>query len=261
MTTIEIFSLTLTLTVLLMFTAWIWALKIENFGIVDAFWSFGFLIHALIFYFLTDGDITRKTLMLVMIGVWSFRLGCFLTVRIAGHHPAEDTRYTKLREEYGQYYKKRFLILFLYQALSISFLTLPFIFVFKNNSLKINPLEIIGFIVWFLALAGESVSDYQMNIFKAEPKNKGRVCNIGLWNYSRHPNYFFESCIWWGFFIFMLGTEGLMWSVYAPLTILGLLFYVTGVPPSEAQSIKSRGDLYREYQKRTSVFVPWFKKK
>ncbi len=261
MTIIGIFLLTLIITFIFMFVAWVWAVRVENFGIVDAFWSFGFLIHAGLFYFLTDGNSTRKLVFGLMIGVWSFRLGYFLSRRIAGHHPQEDTRYVKLREDYGSDYKKRFLLFFMYQAISISILTLPFIFVFKNTDVGLSALEITGLVVWLIAVLGESIADHQMNLFKANAKNKGQVCNIGLWNYSRHPNYFFESCIWWGFFIFMLGTSGLVWSIYAPLIILGLLLYVTGVPPSEAQSIKSRGDLYRKYQKTTSVFIPWFPKK
>ncbi len=261
MDTMTILLATLMLTVFMMGLTWWWAVKIENFGIIDAIWSFAFLIHAGIFYLFSDSDPTRKMVFFLMIGLWSFRLGYFLSRRIASHHPHEDTRYIKLRQEYGVDYKKRFFIFFMYQAISVSILTLPFIFVFKNTNTGLSPFEIAGFIVWLLAVIGESVADHQMNIFKADPKNKGQVCNIGLWNYSRHPNYFFESCIWWGFFIFMLGTSGLVWSIYAPLVILGLLLYVTGVPPSEVQSIKSRGDLYRKYQKTTSVFIPWFPKK
>lgn len=261
MDTFTILLATLVLTIILMALTWWWAVKIENFGIVDAMWSFGFLIHATIFYFFSEGDPSRKLVFFLMVGLWSFRLGYFLSRRIASHHPQEDTRYVKLREEYGANYKKRFFAFFMYQAVSISILTLPFIYVFKNTDTGLKGLEIAGLIVWLIAAIGESIADHQMNLFKADPKNKGLVCNIGLWNYSRHPNYFFESCIWWGFFIFMLGTSGLVWSIYAPLIILGLLLYVTGVPPSEVQSLKSRGDLYRKYQKTTSVFVPWFPKK
>jgi steroid 5-alpha reductase family enzyme len=244
-----------------MLITWYYAVKIENFGIVDAVWSFCFLIHAALFYWLSEGLVGRKLLLLLMLGFWSFRLGFYLAKRIASHHPDEDTRYIKLRADYGANYKKRFLLFFFYQAISVSFLTLPFVFAFQNTSAEVSILEWLGFAVWALSLLGESIADYQMNSFRSNPANKGKVCNVGLWNYSRHPNYFFESCIWWGYFIFMLATPGLIWSIYAPLTMLLLLVKVTGVPPSEAQSLKSRGDAYRKYQERTSLFIPWFPKK
>lgn len=255
-----IFLITLVLTLVIMFITWVYAVKIKNFGIVDAVWSFCFLIHGLVFYFLADGFVQRKLILGTMLGLWSFRLGFYLSKRIASHHPDEDTRYIKLRQDYGDNYKKRFLLFFFYQAVSVSVLTLPFIFAFKNQTPEISILEWSGLAIWLIAVIGETAADYQMNSFRSQPKNKGQVCNVGLWNYSRHPNYFFESCIWWGYFIFMVATPGLIWSIYAPLTILFLLLKVTGVPPSEAQSLKSRGDAYRRYQERTSVFVPWFPK-
>ncbi|MES2801898.1 MAG: DUF1295 domain-containing protein [Bdellovibrionota bacterium] len=256
----QIFLITLILTLVIMFLTWAYAVKIENFSIVDAVWSFCFLIHGLVFYYLADGLIQRKLILLAMLGFWSFRLGFYLAKRIASHHPHEDTRYIKLREDYGVHYKKRFLLFFFYQAISVSFLTFPFIFAFKNQATEVSNLEWLGLAAWLIAVIGESVADQQMNSFRSNPKNKGQVCNIGLWNYSRHPNYFFESCIWWGYFIFMLATPGLIWAIYAPLSILFLLLKVTGVPPSEAQSLKNRGEAYRRYQERTSVFVPWFPK-
>lgn len=261
MLTSQILLLTLLITVFVMLITWFYAVKIENFGIVDAVWSFCFLMHASLFFVLSEGLGQRKLIFLMMIGFWSFRLGFFLTKRIASHHPDEDTRYIKLRNDYGADYKKRFLLFFFYQAISVSFLTLPFVFVFQNTSAEISILEWLGLAVWAFSLLGESIADAQMNSFRANPANKGKVCNVGLWNYSRHPNYFFESCIWWGYFIFMLATPGLIWSIYTPLVMLLLLVKVTGVPPSEAQSLKSRGDAYRKYQEKTSMFIPWFPKK
>lgn len=260
METSQIFFVTLAITLVVMFFTWAYAVKIENFGIVDAVWSFCFVIHAAIFDLFGQGFEKRKYILLAMVAVWSCRLGFYLAKRIASHHPQEDTRYLTLRADYGSNYKLRFLLFFTYQALSVSFLTLPFIFVFQNANPEISTLEWVGFIIWAVAVIGESIADYQMNKFRTNPANKGKVCDVGLWNYSRHPNYFFESCIWWGYFIFMLATPGLIWSIYAPVTILLLLLKVTGVPPSEAQSLKNRGDAYRTYQQRVSVFIPWFPK-
>lgn len=257
----EIFFITLGFTFVLIYWVWVWAVKIDNYSIIDGAWSAGFLIHVLIFLTLAQGYQSRKILFFSMMGLWSFRLAYFLTKRISSHHPKEDTRYEQLRAEYGNNFKKRFLYFFMMQAVSISILTLPVIFVFNNTSESIGLIEFIGLGAFVVSLLGESLADSQMNGFKSKPENKGKVCNVGLWKYSRHPNYFFESCIWFSFFVFMLGTEGLWWAIYAPLIILTLLLKVTGVPPSEAQSLKSRGDAYREYQRTTSVFVPWFPKK
>ena len=137
-------------------------------------------------------------------------------------------------------------------------LTVPFLEICLNPEPQLSAFEIVGFVVWLGSLIGESVSDHQMNQFKRNPRNKGRVCQEGLWKYSRHPNYFFESCIWWGYFIFALGTPGTAYVIYAPLVILFLLLKVTGVPLAEAQSLKTRGEEYKQYQRRTSMFVPWF---
>lgn len=261
MSTYEIFFLTMGFTIVAMYWVWLWAIKIENFGIVDAAWSGGFLLQAALFFHYSEGLTVRKILFLLMVGLWSFRLAYYLSRRIYAHHPQEDTRYMQLRKEYGVHYKKRFLYFFQMQAVSISILTLPFIFVFQNQSQNISYFEYIGLGAFLISWIGESIADAQMSRFKANPENKGKVCNVGLWKFSRHPNYFFESCIWFSFFIFMLGTSGLIWSIYSPLIILILLLKVTGVPPSEAQSLKTRGEAYKEYQRKTSVFVPWFTKK
>lgn len=257
---LEIFLLTLSFTILLIYWVWLYAVKIENFSIIDCAWSAGFGIHALLFLNFSGGYRPRKILAFAMLGLWSFRLAYYLTRRIAKHHPIEDTRYQSLRKHYGAGYKISFLKFFMFQAVSISALTLPFIFVFNNTSENIALIEHIAILSFCIFLACESLADWQLNNFKSKPENKNLVCNVGLWKYSRHPNYFFESCIWLSFYLLALGTAQMWWAFYAPVTILLLLLKVTGVPPSEQQSLKTRGDAYREYQKKTSVFVPWFNK-
>src|SRR5262249_44045583 len=102
--------------------------------------------------------------------------------------------------------------------------------------------------------------DLQLEKFKKDPANKGQTCQVGLWNYSRHPNYFFEWLIWVSYFLFACGSSHGIYSIICPAIMLYLLFKVTGIPATEAQALKSRGDQYRDYQKRVSVFVPWFPK-
>lgn len=238
---------------------WVFAKKVNNFSIIDATWSFSFLIQGLLFSLLSSGDPERKTLALAMLGLWSLRLGYFLTKRIYNHHPHIDSRYLKLQEEYGANYLFRFYLFYLMQAVSVSVLTLPFVFVFQNES-PVSAYEWAGLLVWAIALAGESLADHQMNRFKKDPSNRGKTCTIGLWKYSRHPNYFFESVIWWGYYLLFIGS-GVWWGIYAPIIILHLLLNVTGVPPSEEQALKNRGDDYKRYQAVTSKFIPWFPKK
>jgi len=237
---------------------WLLGKKIRNYSIIDATWSLSFALQAALFYFLSNGDSVRKIMAFIVLGLWSLRLGLYLTKRIAGHHPHVDSRYEQLQNEYGDNYHFRFYLFYLMQALSVSLLTVPFVFVFQNKT-GVTMVEWAGLGLWCLSLAGESIADYQMNTFKMHPENKGKSCNVGLWKYSRHPNYFFESLIWWGFYLLFLGS-GIWWGIYAPLIILHLLLNVTGVPPSEAQALKNRGEDYRRYQAKTSKFVPWFPK-
>jgi steroid 5-alpha reductase family enzyme len=122
-------------------------------------------------------------------------------------------------------------------------------------------LEYIGVGVWAISIVGEGIADAQLKMFKNNPANKGKVCSQGLWNYSRHPNYFFESMIWVGYFLFALNADYGWLAILSPITILFLVLKLTGIPMTEEQSLRSKGDLFREYQRTTSVFVPWFKKK
>lgn len=260
MAILEVFLISLSFTIILIYWVWIFSVRVNNFSTIDAAWSGGFFVQALLFYTFSSAPSNRKLLFFSIVAIWSLRLCYYLTKRIKSHHPQEDTRYLQLRQDYGENFKKRFLYFFLMQAVSISFLTLPFIYTFNNSSPSLSLFEWVGFALFMVSLLGESLADSQMSNFKNNPANKGKVCNVGLWKYSRHPNYFFESCIWFSFYIFMLGTPGLWWAIYAPVTILILLLKVTGVPPSEAQSLKTRGQSYVDYQKRTSVFVPWFPK-
>lgn len=244
----------------LMAITWLFAVQWDNYGIVDAVWSLSFFGMAALASGFTSGWAPRKFLLLAVVGLWSLRLGIFLARRIYGHHPVEDSRYKALRVSYGARMKFRFFLFFQFQALSVVALSIPFLKIALNDAPEFHLLEWLGASLFLFSLLGEALSDAQMNAFKAKPENAGKTCMVGLWRYSRHPNYFFESCIWWSFWIFALGTPGTIFTVYCPLVILFLLLKVTGVPPAEAQAVKKRGQEYLEYQKRTSVFVPWFPK-
>ncbi len=123
-----------------------------------------------------------------------------------------------------------------------------------------HPLEFAGAALWLIAISGEALADAQLAAFKRRASNKGRVCDAGLWRYSRHPNYFFEWLIWVAYFVFALGSPWGWVAIVGPASILYLLLRVTGIPMTEEQSIRSRGDAYRRYQQTTSAFIPWFPK-
>ena len=247
----------LMLSSIVMLGAWRVARRVNNYSLVDAIWAFSFALLTAGFALEGTGWWVRKFVIALMVGFWSLRLGLFLFRRIRSHYPAEDSRYEELRKNYAPYEARRFFFFFQYQAWSVVLLVVPFLEICLNPSEEWSVFEIIGGLIWLISVLGESLADAQMNRFKKNPLNKGKVCQEGLWKYSRHPNYFFESCLWWGYFIFALGTPGAAYVVYAPLIILFLLLKVTGVPLAEAQSLKSRGQEYRDYQRRTSVFIPW----
>ncbi len=239
---------------------WFFGRKINNYSIVDIVWSYSFLFIVCFFVAFSDGWILRKILLLGMVGAWSLRLGTFLFWRIYKSHPAEDNRYQNLRKKYAPKVATNFFWFFQFQAWSVVLLCFMFLEISLNPLPEVSTLEKFGFCIWLLAFVGEALADHQMTSFRTDPKNKGQTCKVGLWRYSRHPNYFFESLIWWGFFIFALGTAGTFYTIYSPLIILLLLLKVTGIPPAEAQSLKSRGEAYRQYQRETSAFIPWFPK-
>ncbi|NBV24448.1 MAG: DUF1295 domain-containing protein [Proteobacteria bacterium] len=261
----------LVLVILEMCTTWYLARVLNNYGIVDIVWAAGFaplaLCYNLVLWNKTySGDTTyrfRCNLITLMVALWSIRLGWHLLRRVASHHPIEDVRYAKLRVEWGARTGSKMLFFFLLQGVLQLLLSLPFALVHGNPSKKpemVWPI-IVGFGLWAGALLGESIADRQLAHFRADPANKGKVCQVGLWNYSRHPNYFFEWLVWVGYAVFALGSQWGWLGLIAPALMLHFLLNVTGIPMTEELSLKSKGDAYRAYQRTTSAFVPWFKKK
>ena len=237
------------------------ARRINNYGIVDIVWSYAFAVLALFYAFFAPGWLPRKALITAMAALWSLRLGTHLYRRVMGHHPVEDGRYVQLREDWAGNFAPKMFGFFQLQAGSVVLLGLAFFVSCLNPAPAFHPLEITGAALWLLALAGESLADAQLGAFKRDPASKGRVCDVGLWRYSRHPNYFFEWLIWVAYFVFALASPRGWIAAIGPASILFLLLRVTGIPLTEEQSLRSKGDAYRRYQKSTSAFVPWFPRK
>jgi steroid 5-alpha reductase family enzyme len=244
-----------------MLIVWIWAYRIGNAGVVDIFWAFNFLVIALVTWLMADGAETRKLIVCMLASLWSLRLGIYLLIRVGSHLDVEEGRYRQLREEWAPHANLKFFIFFQMQALSNVFLAIPYFIIALNPDPHISILEWAGAGMWLLAIIGEGVSDWQLQHFKKDPSNKGKVCEYGLWNYSRHPNYFFQLMIWISVLVLAISSPYGWIAVVCPLVIGYLIFKITGIPMTEEQSLRSKGELYREYQRTTSVFVPWLKKK
>ncbi len=234
--------------------------RLDNYGFVDVAWSYAFALLAVFYACFGAGWPLRRLTLATMAVLWSLRLGTHLLKRVAGHHPVEDGRYVQLRKDWADNFAPKMFGFFQLQATSVVLLGVPFLLPVLNSAAGLHPLEIAGAGLWLLAITGESLADAQLAAFKRDPASKGRVCDVGLWRYSRHPNYFFEWLVWVAYFVFALGSPRGWLAVIGPVSILYLLLRVTGIPLTEQQSLRSKGDAYRRYQASTSAFVPWFPK-
>jgi steroid 5-alpha reductase family enzyme len=250
----------LSISVILMFVTWLVSVRIRNAGIVDIVWSAGFTLLTLVYYWICGGWVVRKVAISLIVISWSMRLALHLYRRVKKEHPAEDSRYVEMRKSFGTKADINFLVFFEIQALVLTLLSVPFCLICENISEQPGALEIAGAVVFVIALCGESLADHQLSAFKKEKSNKGEVCQVGLWRYSRHPNYFFEWLIWVAFYIISCSSDYGAWSIFCPVLMLILLLKVSGVPLAEKQSLLSKGDKYRQYQATTSEFFPWIRK-
>jgi steroid 5-alpha reductase family enzyme len=244
----------------IMFFVWLWSYKIRNAGVVDIFWSYNFPVIAIILLLLAPGFETRKILLCSMVIIAGVRLGTHLAVRVLKHLHNEEPRYAQIRKEWGANAEAKMAGFFQMQAASNVLLAIPFFISAMNTSAELSPFEYAGAILWLISVIGEATADAQLAAFKKVSANKGKVCDTGLWGYSRHPNYFFEWLMWVAYFVFALGSPYGYLAVISPAIILYLLTKVTGIPATEQQSLRSKGEVFERYQQKVSVFVPWFRK-
>lgn len=237
---------------------WLAQLKNKNAGLVDVAWAFSFPLLSILYNLYTEGYELRKSFITILVMIWGVRLGLYLFQR--NWNAPEDSRYAQLRKDWGEKANLKMFFFFQFQAVLSVLLSLPFLLIMLNKNPAISMLEIIGIGIWVIGFAGESLADAQLSNFKRKPENKGKVCDRGLWFYSRHPNYFFEWVIWIAYFTIALASPFGWISILSPLLMLHFLKHVTGIPATEEQILKSKGKQYIKYQKTTSSFIPWFKK-
>jgi len=234
---------------------WAWARKIRFYSLVDALWAFSIGLTAIFWLWLGHSDVLKRLAAGILIAIWSIRLGSHLQGRLRKSFPKEDIRYTKLLNHWKNRESTMFFWFFQFQALSVLILAFPFLLVSWDTS-PWSTWESIGLVIATAAICGEALADRQMKHFKHRNDDPMAVCREGLWRYSRHPNYFFESIIWLGIYLFTCGSHYGWATFHAPAIILFLLLRVTGIPPTEAASLARKGDAYRDYQRTTSAFIP-----
>jgi steroid 5-alpha reductase family enzyme len=244
---------------LLMAGAWMIQQLTGNSGWVDTIWTFSLgLVGAGSALWPVAGSApnARQWLVAALVGIWSLRLGLHIAVRTKGM--TDDPRYAAFAREWGvDSPRKMFLFL---QNQGLGSIPLVFsIFVAAHFPLALlRPRDYLAALILLSGIAGEALADAQLKRFRKSLANQGRVCDIGLWRWSRHPNYFFEWLGWLAYPVIALSVDypwGLA-TLLAPAFMYWILVHVTGIPPLEEQMLRSRGERYRDYQSRTSVFFP-----
>jgi len=243
----------------LLFAAmWFISYRLNNYGFLDVTWTLSIGLVALIDGLLGNSLPERRMLFTLMGLVWSLRLGLFVLIRVLHHHPTEDKRYRSLREQWRS--PGAFLAFFELQACIALIFSAPFLAAGYANSFEVGLLEWVGLSVAAIGILGEAIADAQAQAFKRRPRSHKKILDVGLWHYSRHPNYFFEIVTWIGFAL-AVAELPLGWvSLACPILISYFLLRVTGIPLTEKHSLETHGELYRDYQRRTSALIPWPRK-
>jgi steroid 5-alpha reductase family enzyme len=241
----------------LMIALWLISLLLKDSSIVDIFWGTGFVITAWFYFFLTpDGFVARKWLIVILTTIWGLRLSIHILLRNWGH--GEDYRYQQWRQEAGSnWWWRSFFKVFLLQGALMWIISAPLLAAQSNpNPARLIWLDYLGAILWGIGFFFEAVGDWQLARFRANPDNKGKLLNSGLWYYTRHPNYFGDAAQWWGFYLIAAAAGG-YWTIFSPIIMTLLLRRVSGVTMLE-KSLKESKPGYKEYVETTNTFIPWF---
>jgi len=254
MTFLETYATALATILALMILLWLLSLFLKNSSIVDIFWGTGFVIAGWLYFFLNpDSPLPRRLLLNLLVTLWGLRLSIYILLRNWGK--PEDFRYQKWRTESGPiWWWKSFFQVFLLQGLLLWIISAPLLAAQRGGSPGWTLLDLLGVTVWAVGFFFESLGDFQMARFKAEPANKGKVMGRGVWRFTRHPNYFGDAAQWWGFYILALAAGG-WWTAFSPLLMTFLLVRVSGAALLE-KTLASRPG-YKEYIENTSSFIPW----
>jgi steroid 5-alpha reductase family enzyme len=236
----------------------IWAQKIKNWGVIDIAWGLGFIVTTLTVFLQVDQVSISKLIVFMMTCIWSLRLSIYLFVR--NHGKPEDWRYQQFRSEWAPNENvQAYLKVFVFQGLLMFLISLPqMLFIRDEKIINWGLMEVVGLIIWIQGFMFETLADWQLARFKKDVSNKGKVMTKGVWSLSRHPNYYGEVTLWWGFYI-MLFNYVPWWTAIGPLLITFFIVNVTGIALLEKRYEGNQE--FEKYKGRTSVFFPWLPKK
>ncbi len=251
----EIFGITAALLLLYVLLQWAASLLLKDASIVDRFWGGGFALVAVASFVYPGQGTPRGWLLLLMAAIWGLRLSVYLTWRNWGQ--GEDYRYRAMRKRHGNRFTLVSLgTVFFFQGLLTWFISLPLQFGIGAQSAEpLSVLDYFGATIWLIGLLFESVGDFQLTRFKADPANVGRVMDRGLWRFTRHPNYFGDALVWWGIFLVAASAPYGVYTVLSPALMTFLLAWVSGVRLLEKKLVKTRPE-YANYVARTNAFIP-----
>jgi len=229
------------------------ARRLDNYSVVDPCWALCLVLTAALYGHFGAAPFPRRVAVTGLVAVWGLR-HAYLLLRHRVIGKPEEGRYVALRAKWTP---AGFFVFFLAQGLLAVLLSAPFLLAVGDTGPVPRAVEVGALALFTVGLVGEMVADAQLGAWRRDPAHRGRTCRAGLWSWSRHPNYFFELVIWAAFALGATAAPGgaLAWT--APALLALLIVRVTGIPPTEAQALRSRGDDYRAYQREVSVLVPW----
>ncbi len=240
---------------------WFLSLKLGDLSIADLYWGPGFLVITLVALDRAPGASDGDRFIAILVGIWGLRLGYHLLTRWL-KHKKEDPRYTAMRRARGPSYGWTSLFsVFWLQGAAMWLVSLPIQFAIGSpDTADAIGIPLLGILLFGIGFAFEATADNQLARFRADPANKGRVMDRGLWALTRHPNYFGDVCLWWGLFGLSVAGGAPWWTIVAPVAMTVLILWVSGVPMLERGLEKTKPG-YADYARRTSAFLPWFPKK
>ena len=242
-----------------MVVLWVVDRRVRKASLADVGWCYGLALVVLWYAGSVSGEPARQWLVAAMVAIYALRLGSHILIDRVISTP-EDGRYRALRLRWGEHESFRMFWYFQLQAAGIALFSLPPLVVMQNPHPPFHFCDLAGVLLWLVAVTGEAMADWQLATFRGKTWNKDRVCNSGLWRYSRHPNYFFEWLHWWSYVLMGLASPLGNWALtlIGPMVMGVALLKVTGIPWNEAQASLTRDQEYRTYQRTTSAFIPWF---
>ncbi|MGI5505701.1 DUF1295 domain-containing protein [Lentzea sp. CA-135723] len=246
------YLITLLVVLVLLSGLFLYADARKRYDLIDSVWGPGFAVIAVVTLLLADGDLTRQLVVTALTVVWGVRLGVHIHSRNRGKD--EDPRYQDILRRAKGNPRLRMYRVYLLQAVLMWIVSLP-VQVAQQLDAPFGVLDVLGVVLWVVGFTFEAVGDWQLAQFRADPANKGSVMDRGLWRYTRHPNYFGDSVVWWGLYLFALHSWLGAATIIGPLVMTWLLAKGSGKPLLE-KDIVSRRPGYADYVRRTSGFFP-----